>query len=531
MRFGTYEASYDNLPRMLSNVVQRNPGSAYDIFLVPGLHGGPHVLKRAFFCLGACVRAFQYCLPMLCIDGTFLTEKYKGQILSAIGVDCNNQVVPIAFAFVENENTDSWYWFLERVKTHVVAARPNMCLISDRNSGLLAAIKILQEGNGIAQPIWPDVQNKWCIRHMGANFHEHFKNRELMQMFKRLCIQNQQRKFNALWQVVDNMTAEQAKARASGSNQGRSEDGTRPAVKPFSHWIRDAPKEKWSLLYDTNGSRYNIQTTNHAECYNMVMRNVRGFPLVGIVEFIMYGCVKYFRERYMAASLSMSNPQIEFCTRVTEYMDKKTSKAKLHRVQSMGTHEQRFHVACKDRRGRGVHRRRVVQECLFRPDGGVHCSCMKPLLLDLRCSHVIAACGECGLQPRSFVSPYFSKESALNTWWQEIHGVGILGPFTEENNPKMYEPDPATKKGPGRRQHRRIRNAMDESEAGKTKKRCNLCGAEGHSYKRCPTMSSQDSAEARPLENPTDGAAPPFEPASASRARPRRSISSRPRND
>lgn len=151
---------------MLSHVVQRNPGSAYHIFLVPRSQGAPSILQRAFFCLGACVRAFQYCAPVLCIDGTFLTGKYKGQILSAIGVDCNNQVVPIAFAFVENENTDSWYWFLERVKIHVVAARPNVCLISDRNFGLLAAIRKLQEGDGIGHPIWPDVQNKWCIRHI-----------------------------------------------------------------------------------------------------------------------------------------------------------------------------------------------------------------------------------------------------------------------------------------------------------------------------------------------------------------------------
>ena len=46
-----------------------------------------------------------YCLSVLCIDGTFLTERYKGIILTAIGVDCNKQVIPIAFAFVENENT------------------------------------------------------------------------------------------------------------------------------------------------------------------------------------------------------------------------------------------------------------------------------------------------------------------------------------------------------------------------------------------------------------------------------------------
>ena len=61
--------------------------------------------------------------------------------MTAIGIDCNKQIVPIAFAFVENENTESWYWFLERLKNHVVAGRPNVCLISDRHAGLLAATR------------------------------------------------------------------------------------------------------------------------------------------------------------------------------------------------------------------------------------------------------------------------------------------------------------------------------------------------------------------------------------------------------
>ena len=77
----------------------------------------------------------------------FLTGRYKGQILTAIGVDCNNQIVPLAFVFVENENLDSWYWFLKRVKVHVVAARPDVCLISDRHAGLLQSILKLQRGN------------------------------------------------------------------------------------------------------------------------------------------------------------------------------------------------------------------------------------------------------------------------------------------------------------------------------------------------------------------------------------------------
>jgi hypothetical protein len=31
MRWGTYEASYDNLPELLSTIVTLNPGSYYDI--------------------------------------------------------------------------------------------------------------------------------------------------------------------------------------------------------------------------------------------------------------------------------------------------------------------------------------------------------------------------------------------------------------------------------------------------------------------------------------------------------------------
>ena len=75
MRFGTYEASYDNLPRMLSQVAARNHGMFYDTYLVPAVTRGQRIMQRAFFCIGASVRAFQFCLPVICIDGTFFDGK------------------------------------------------------------------------------------------------------------------------------------------------------------------------------------------------------------------------------------------------------------------------------------------------------------------------------------------------------------------------------------------------------------------------------------------------------------------------
>ena len=55
------------------------------------------------------------------------------------------------------------------------------------------------------------------------------------------------------------------------------------ATRPFSDWIRHVPKQKWALLYDTDGKRYGILTTDNADSYNMIMRGVRSLLLVGIM--------------------------------------------------------------------------------------------------------------------------------------------------------------------------------------------------------------------------------------------------------
>ena len=123
MRFGTYEDSYHNIPRQLATICGRNPCSYYDIkhYLFTDVeYSGKRVLQCVFFAFGATIKTFRYCRPIICLDGTFLTRKYKGRILSAIGVDGNNQVLALGFAFVKSENGDSWYWFLERVKHAIV---------------------------------------------------------------------------------------------------------------------------------------------------------------------------------------------------------------------------------------------------------------------------------------------------------------------------------------------------------------------------------------------------------------------------
>ena len=170
---------------MFHTLQDRNPGTYVDIqdFFIPEFPT-VKVLHRLFFSFGVCIQAFTHCRPVICVDGTFLTGKYKGQILTVIGQDGQNQVVPLAFAFVESENIESWTWFFRQLKIAVVQNKPNVCILHDMHAGILSAIKKLTNPGPEEQTPWPDLQNRWCMRHLGANFFSQFRNKNLMNLFK-----------------------------------------------------------------------------------------------------------------------------------------------------------------------------------------------------------------------------------------------------------------------------------------------------------------------------------------------------------
>jgi hypothetical protein len=141
---------------------------------------------------------------VLCVDGTFLSGKYHAKLLTVITTNANNQILPIAFAYVKSENNDSWLWFLTLLRTHVVGNRERVCIISDHNAGLLHALDVLHDST--TPPIaWPDVKGRWCMRYLGAN-HSRYHNKALVKRFKGLCLQNHLNKFNQIWREFNDTT-------------------------------------------------------------------------------------------------------------------------------------------------------------------------------------------------------------------------------------------------------------------------------------------------------------------------------------
>lgn len=108
IRWRRYEASYHNMLVLLLTICLRNPRGYYDLKMYPWAQKpGKQVLQRSFLALGAFIEAFTHRRPAICIDGTFLTGRYKCTILTAIAADGNWQLLLLVIFFMEKEFGDT----------------------------------------------------------------------------------------------------------------------------------------------------------------------------------------------------------------------------------------------------------------------------------------------------------------------------------------------------------------------------------------------------------------------------------------
>ena len=105
--------------------------------LKPSTKGGqPDMFERMYLCFEACKRGFKEGYrPLIGIDGCHLNGLAGGQLLTAVGIDANNQIFPIAFAIVEIENADNWRCFLETLRQDVgIIDQQKWTLITDKQN-------------------------------------------------------------------------------------------------------------------------------------------------------------------------------------------------------------------------------------------------------------------------------------------------------------------------------------------------------------------------------------------------------------
>ncbi|XP_012472492.1 uncharacterized protein LOC105789671 [Gossypium raimondii] len=239
------------------------PGTVTDLQTLPykspdgEIQPGKRVFHRQFWTFEPCVRAFPYCKQMVQVDGTWLYGKYTQILLIAVAQDDNRNVLPIAFAIVELECFESWEFFLTNLRRHVVREDKYFCLISDRSKGLLAAIRRL----GVP---WMSV---YCIRHIAANFHKDYKNKDWKKELVNMTYELEPRRFRLRFATLE------------------SQMSSLPTN--LRTWLGSMENWQWTQSYD-EGYRYGQMTTNLVEAVNSVLRRTRHLPISVVFSVTFY---------------------------------------------------------------------------------------------------------------------------------------------------------------------------------------------------------------------------------------------------
>ncbi|KAL0423596.1 UNVERIFIED_CONTAM: hypothetical protein Sradi_0894400 [Sesamum radiatum] len=278
--YGTWESSVKKLPAYLGAIQKYNPGTIVE-WKHKGFQAstGKYVMGYVFWAFKPCIDGFQFCRNVISVDGTHLYTKYKYKLLIAAAMDGNQQVLPLAFAVVDEETYPSWKWFLQQLSRHVIRGRRGMCLISDRHGGLIKAVR---EGPDFVSP---HGVHRYCLRHVCSNFNSTIKNVVLKDLCWQAGSEYQSRKFN---RIMDEIKKQDVKAFA---------------------YLDAINKEKWTASHD-GGWRCGILTTNMSECINGVLKGARRLPVSALVEITLERTVHYFHVRAIKGQKMLQNNQL-----------------------------------------------------------------------------------------------------------------------------------------------------------------------------------------------------------------------------
>ncbi|GJS88679.1 transposase, MuDR, MULE transposase domain protein [Tanacetum coccineum] len=188
--------------------------------------GEPTIQIKSFLC---------YMRPLIIIDGAHLKGTYLGTNLVAVGMDGNNQIIPIATGVSQGETGESWTWFLRKLKD-CIGEVPNLAIISDRHYAITLA----------CNTVFPNSFHGYCCRHLMMNYGM------------------QSDKFKELyWKTCKAYTPEDFEKLMSDIH----------ALRPDAHQkLVDAGIEKWSRA-KCPANRYNYMTSNSVESINALTKD------------------------------------------------------------------------------------------------------------------------------------------------------------------------------------------------------------------------------------------------------------------
>nr|XP_043639614.1 uncharacterized protein LOC122610712 [Erigeron canadensis] len=254
---GDFHEQYGLLRDYIMELKQKNPNTTVKLafayqFVNPATT--TRVFQRIYVCLGSLKKGFKELgREIIGLDGAFMKGPYPGQLLTAVSVDGNNGIYPVAYALVESECRNSWEWFLECLGDDLeLPNNANFTFISDRQKGIRQAINNL----------FPSAEHRFCLKHI----HENLKTRFRGCGFR-----------DHLWFTATRTTVVEFE---------RAMEEIRQQDSGVYDWLRAILASSWSRAHFSGRAKCDILLNNICESFNSRLVKGREKPIISCLEFV-----------------------------------------------------------------------------------------------------------------------------------------------------------------------------------------------------------------------------------------------------
>ncbi|CAH9126317.1 unnamed protein product [Cuscuta epithymum] len=197
-----------------------------------------------------------------------------GQLLCAVARDGNENMFPLAIAYVDSEDKASWTWFLQVLFQDF--GRPeetNWVFMSDKQKGLVEAFKAVSLAN----------EHRYCVKHMYENYKKIFRGAEYKKK---------------LWF-------------AASTGSLRSWERQMEGIKKFDeaayNWIMQYDPSTWSRSHFSIQAQSDALQNNICESFNAYILRARDMPILSMFEWIRRRLMARFHVKYTAMSKYKGN--------------------------------------------------------------------------------------------------------------------------------------------------------------------------------------------------------------------------------
>ncbi|XP_057460005.1 uncharacterized protein LOC130750422 isoform X3 [Actinidia eriantha] len=371
---GSYKEAYNQLSWYCEKIMETNPGSFAKL-----VTGDEKRFRCLFVSFHASIQGFiKGCRPLLFLESTSLKSKCQEFLLTATALDGDDGFFPVAFAIIDVEDDDNWYWFLEQLKS-ALPTSGSITFVSDREKGLKESVLKLFE----------NAYHGYTMYHLLESFKKSLKGPFHGDGRGSLPI---------------NFIAAAHAVRPLGFK--RFNEQIKHVSSQAYDWVMQIEPENWTST-SFKGERYNHITQNVAELYIKLVDDVRESPITQKLEALINMMTELINNRQADSS--------KWSTKLTpskneklqeEIVDARGLKVLFSSDTLFEVHHEVNHVVNLDKR---------------------ECTCLGWQTSGLPCCHAIAVFNSTRRNLYDHCSKYFTVDSYRLTYSEPINQVPGAG--------------------------------------------------------------------------------------------------------